>query len=165
MLSPCRKLGSHRPRRSDHHRSRFAFHQPDSEPAGARYCPGHREVPGGQGLRLQPDDPGQREPGTHRCRPHPRAESTTPASTGSSITPSSIAPPASPALKAKYALEGATQIVADLEAIEELGCRPGAGRLSGREGHGRPPPDRSHCRRLDGTGKLRRRAELCAATP
>ena len=32
--------------------------------------------------------------------------------------------PASPELKAKYALEGATQIVADLEAIEELGVIP-----------------------------------------
>jgi uncharacterized cofD-like protein len=32
--------------------------------------------------------------------------------------------PASPELKAKYALEGASQIVADLEAIEELGVIP-----------------------------------------
>src|SRR5690242_18438376 len=32
--------------------------------------------------------------------------------------------PAPPALKAKYALEGANQIVADLEAIEELGVIP-----------------------------------------
>ena len=32
--------------------------------------------------------------------------------------------PAPPELKAKYALEGATQIVADLEAIEELGVIP-----------------------------------------
>jgi uncharacterized cofD-like protein len=31
---------------------------------------------------------------------------------------------AAPELKAKYALEGATQIVADLEAIEELGVCP-----------------------------------------
>ena len=32
--------------------------------------------------------------------------------------------PAPPPMKAKYALEGATQIVADLEAIEELGVCP-----------------------------------------
>jgi uncharacterized cofD-like protein len=32
--------------------------------------------------------------------------------------------PAPPALKAKYALEGANQIVADLEAVEELGVIP-----------------------------------------
>jgi hypothetical protein len=32
--------------------------------------------------------------------------------------------PASPELKAKYALEGATQIVADLEAIEAMGVCP-----------------------------------------
>ena len=32
--------------------------------------------------------------------------------------------PASDDLKAKYALEGAAQIVADLEAIEQLGCCP-----------------------------------------
>ena len=32
--------------------------------------------------------------------------------------------PASESLKAKYALEGAAQIVADLEAIEQLGCCP-----------------------------------------
>jgi hypothetical protein len=32
--------------------------------------------------------------------------------------------PASPEMKAKYALEGATQIVADLEAIETLGVCP-----------------------------------------
>ena len=32
--------------------------------------------------------------------------------------------PASPEMKAKYALEGATQIVADLEAIEALGVCP-----------------------------------------
>jgi uncharacterized cofD-like protein len=32
--------------------------------------------------------------------------------------------PVSPELRAKYAAEGATQIVADLEAIEELGVRP-----------------------------------------
>ena len=32
--------------------------------------------------------------------------------------------PASEDLKAKYALEGAAQIVADLEAIEQLGCCP-----------------------------------------
>jgi len=32
--------------------------------------------------------------------------------------------PASEDLKAKYALEGAAQIVADLETIEQLGCCP-----------------------------------------
>jgi hypothetical protein len=32
--------------------------------------------------------------------------------------------PASPEMKAKYALEGASQIVADLEAIEALGVCP-----------------------------------------
>jgi len=32
--------------------------------------------------------------------------------------------PASENLKAKYALEGATQIVADLDVIEHLGCCP-----------------------------------------
>jgi uncharacterized cofD-like protein len=32
--------------------------------------------------------------------------------------------PASDALKAKYALEGAAQIVADLDAVEQLGCCP-----------------------------------------
>ncbi len=32
--------------------------------------------------------------------------------------------PVSDELKAKYALEGAAQIVADLEAIEQLGCCP-----------------------------------------
>src|SRR6201981_2299439 len=35
--------------------------------------------------------------------------------------------PVSPELKAKYALEGGSQIVADLEAIEELGGCPGLG--------------------------------------
>ena len=40
--------------------------------------------------------------------------------------------PISNQMKAKYALEGACQIVADLDAIEALGVISGAGRLSGR---------------------------------
>ena len=42
--------------------------------------------------------------------------------------------PAPPALKAKYALEGANQIVADLEAIEELGVIPVLGDYLDEEG-------------------------------
>ncbi|MGH9501878.1 MAG: gluconeogenesis factor YvcK family protein [Terriglobales bacterium] len=42
--------------------------------------------------------------------------------------------PAPPALKAKYALEGANQIVADLEAIEELGVIPVQGDYLDEEG-------------------------------
>ena len=52
----------HGARRPDHHRPRLAFYQPDSQSAGARHCPGHREFRGGKGLCRQPDDPGQREP-------------------------------------------------------------------------------------------------------
>ncbi len=59
--------------------------------------------------------------------------------------------PVPPELKAKYALEGANQIVADLDAIEELGVIPVLGDYL-EPGHGGPPPNRSHCRRPDGTG-------------
>jgi uncharacterized cofD-like protein len=49
--------------------------------------------------------------------------------------------PASENLKAKYALEGATQIVADLEAIEHLGCCPVLGDYLEEEGVARHATD------------------------
>ena len=55
--------GGHRERRPDYHRSRFAVHQPGSESAGARCLQGNRPVSRREGVRLQPDDAGQREPG------------------------------------------------------------------------------------------------------
>lgn len=50
--------------------------------------------------------------------------------------------PASPDLKAKYALEGATQIVADLEAVEALGVIPVLGDYLEEAGAARHATDR-----------------------
>ena len=69
----------------------------------------------------------------------------------SSIMPSSIAPSISAQLKAKYALEGANQVVVDEEAIKELGVSSVLGDYLD-EGGGCPSRDRSNCARLDGSG-------------
>ena len=80
------------------------------------------ESPRDQGLHLQPDDAGQREPGPDRRRPHSRAESAC-AEADLRLRPVNRTP-ASDELKAKYAQEGACQIVNDLDAIEALGVIP-----------------------------------------
>jgi uncharacterized cofD-like protein len=50
--------------------------------------------------------------------------------------------PAAPSMKAKYALEGATQVVADCEAIEELGVKPILGDYLGEGNIARHANDR-----------------------
>jgi len=49
--------------------------------------------------------------------------------------------PASDEMKAKYALEGAAQIVADLDAVEQLGCCPVLGDYLEEEGVARHATD------------------------
>ena len=92
-------------------------------------------------VHLQPDDPGEREPGADRIRAH-RAHLRAHAGARSSIAHWSTPRTFSDETLARYAAEGASPIIPDIERIEALGVRCIAGDFASEESVVRHAPGR-----------------------